>query len=166
MKSKPQKILVLDNIRSVLNVGAIFRTADAIGINKIFLVGITPAPIDRFGRLRQDLHKAALGAEKNIKWQQFENSKDTIEELNRLNSEIISIEQDAKAFDYKKVAEKINKKASQKNIAIVLGNEVEGVSVEFLKASDQIAEIKMQGKKESLNVSVTAGIVLFRFFDK
>ena len=87
-----QKILILENIRSVHNVGAMFRTADAVGINKIVLVGITPAPIDRFGRARADLAKAALGAEKTMSWQAVATIAEALEPLRAEGFQIISLE--------------------------------------------------------------------------
>jgi 23S rRNA (guanosine2251-2'-O)-methyltransferase len=152
------KILILDNIRSVINIGAIFRTADAIGIDKIYLVGYTPAPIDRFGRERSDFKKAALGAEKFIEWESVKDLTKLIKKLKDEGFEIIALEQSENSTDYKKV--KPNEKA-----AIILGNETEGISSEILNKCDQIAEIPMRGEKESLNVSVSAGIFLYRLFD-
>lgn len=155
-----KKILVLDNIRSVLNIGAIFRTADAVGIDQIILVGNTPVPIDRFGRERQDIHKTALGAEKNIPWKHLENNQilDFLVSLQKNNFNIVSLEQDEKSIDYKKV------KSFEKQV-LILGHETEGVSSEILKISDQIAEIPMRGEKESLNVSVSGGIMMYQLFD-
>ena len=152
---KKEVILILDNIRSVLNVGSIFRTADAFGISKIFLCGITPAPIDRFGRNRNDLHKTALGAEESVNWEQAKNTVDLIKKLKTKDYKIISLEQSSNSIDYKDsvVTEKT---------AIVLGSETEGVNSKVLELSDEIAEIKMLGEKESLNVSVSAGILISR----
>lgn len=160
-KTKRQKVLILNNIRSVLNAGAIFRTADAIGINKIYLTGYTPAPVDRFGRNRSDFSKSALGAEKIISWDKEDSAIDLIKKLKQDDFIILSLEQDEKSFDYKKIENKIK----NKNIAIVLGNEVDGVDDEILKESDFIVEIPMKGEKESLNVSVATGVLLYRLFD-
>ena len=156
-----KKILVLENIRSVHNVGAIFRTADAIGIDEIILVGYTPAPVDRFGRAREDLHKAALGAEQSIAWRQI-SEHELVNFLNELHAggfKIIALEQADNSVDYKTIG-------VSGDIAIVVGNEVTGVSKMVLDISDSVAEIEMAGKKESLNVSVATGILLFRLFDK
>ncbi len=152
---KQKTFLILNDIRSVHNVGAIFRTADACGISKIFLVGYTPTPLDRFGRARKDLAKSALGAEKNVSWEYHKDIFNLIEDLKKENIEIVAIEQDKKSIDYKDFKIK-------KDTAFILGNEVEGVSKEVLKEVDEIIEIQMVGKKESLNVSVSAGVVLFR----
>lgn len=156
-KSK-EVVLILDNIRSVLNVGSIFRTADAFGVSKIYLCGITPSPIDRFGRKRNDLHKTALGAEETIDWKYSETTLEAVEKLKKENFKIISLEQNSNSIDYK------NSKLSEKT-AIVLGSETEGVSKEILKISDEIAEIKMLGEKESLNVGVSAGTFLSRILN-
>lgn len=161
MKKKTReikKVLILENIRSVYNVGAIFRTAEAIGIDKIFLVGYTPCPIDRFGRLRNDLHKAALGAEKNISWEKRDDIVNLIKSLKLEKFYLISLEQNKNSLDYREV--KVKEKT-----AIIIGNEVEGVSPTALENSDIIAEIPMMGKKESLNVSVATGVFLFRLLN-
>jgi tRNA G18 (ribose-2'-O)-methylase SpoU len=154
-----ESVVVLDNIRSVHNVGAIFRTADALGIDKIFLCGITPTPIDRFGRERNDLHKAALGAEKSVSWKYHSSAFTCVEQLKAEGYSVVCVEQAKNSIDYKSVSPK-NK------TCFVFGNEVEGVSQDILGVADQIAEIPMSGEKESLNVSVTFGIVMFRVLDK
>lgn len=148
-------ILILPNIRSALNVGAIFRTADAVGINKIYLTGYTPRPTDKFGRIQKDIAKSALGAETWVNWEYEESLSDLILKLKKDNYQIIALEQDEKSFDYRKV--KIGER-----VAIILGEEVNGLDKSILKECDVIAEIPMYGKKESLNVSVACGILLFR----
>jgi 23S rRNA (guanosine2251-2'-O)-methyltransferase len=150
-----QNILILHNIRSVENVGAMFRTADAAGINKIYLTGYTPTPLDRFGRKRKDLAKSALGAEEFVVWEEKKNIFPLLLKLKREKYLIIGIEQDKKSIDYKKV------KTKNKNVFIV-GAEVTGIPKNVLKKCDVIAEIPMHGRKESLNVSVACGIALFR----
>lgn len=150
-----QNILILHNIRSVQNVGAMFRTADAAGINKIYLTGYTPAPLDRFGRKRGDMAKSALGAEEFVAWEQKKNIVPLLAKLKKEKFLIIGIEQDEKSVDYKKV------KLSNKN-AFIAGPEVTGIPKNILNKCDIIAEIPMHGKKESLNVSVALGIALFR----
>lgn len=157
-----KKILILENIRSVHNVGSIFRTADSVQIDKIILVGETPTPLDRFGRERKDLAKVALGAEKNIKWEYYSDEEilEVVKNLKEDNFKIISLEQNKDSIDYKKIHI-----ASNEKVSIILGNEVRGVSEKLIKISDQIAEIPMKGKKESLNVSVAAGVLLYRLFD-
>ncbi len=159
MNKTKQIVLMIDNVRSVLNVGSIFRTSDAIGVSKIFLVGYTPTPLDRFGRERNDMKKSALGAEKNIEWEAAGDSLKLIEKLKKDGFKIISLEQSEKSIDYKTIE-------VPEKVAIVVGNEVEGVSEEILAQSDIVAEIPMLGKKESLNVSVATAVLLFRLFDK
>jgi 23S rRNA (guanosine2251-2'-O)-methyltransferase len=151
-----KKVLILDSIRSVINVGAIFRTADGIGIDKIYLCGYCPTPIDRFGRERSDFAKASLGAKTS--WEYRENILELVKELKKDAYNIISVEQHDNSIDYKDI------KIFEKN-AVIMGNENFGVDKEILNISDQIAELPMQGFKNSLNVSVTTGIVLYLFFD-
>jgi tRNA G18 (ribose-2'-O)-methylase SpoU len=155
MKKKGENILILHNIRSVENVGAMFRTADAAGINKIYLTGYTPAPLDRFGRKRRDLAKSALGAEEFVAWESQKGLPALLRSLRRDKFFIIGIEQDKSSVDYRKV------KPKAKN-AFIMGAEVGGIPENILKKCDVIAEIPMRGKKESLNVSVALGIVLFQ----
>lgn len=157
--SNKEVVVVLDNVRSVHNVGAIFRTSDALGVNKIFLCGITPTPVDRFGRERNDLHKAALGAEKSVSWEYYSSSLLCVEQLKQEGYTVVCVEQAKNSIDYKTVIPK-NK------TCFVFGNEVEGVSKDVLEIADQVAEIEMMGKKESLNVSVTFGIMMFRMLDR
>jgi tRNA G18 (ribose-2'-O)-methylase SpoU len=153
LMNKQQNILILHDVRSVENVGAMFRTADAAGINKIYLTGYTPTPIDRFGRKRKDLAKSALGAEEYVPWE-HRSLPALLRSLRRGKFQIIAIEQDEKSIDYKKI------KTKSKN-AFLLGTEVSGIPKDVLEKCDVIAEIPMHGKKESLNVSVAAGIALF-----
>jgi tRNA G18 (ribose-2'-O)-methylase SpoU len=152
---KKESILIIHDIRSVTNVGAMFRTADAAGIKKIYLTGFSPLPIDRFGRIRKDMAKAALGAEKFMSWEFKKNVLILLDKLKQDGYLIVGIEQAKNSVDYKKV------KLRQKNVFIV-GAEVTGIPKKILKKCDIIAEIPMRGKKESLNVSVACGIALFR----
>ncbi|MDD4804765.1 MAG: TrmH family RNA methyltransferase [Candidatus Pacebacteria bacterium] len=156
---KKEVYVVLDNIRSVFNVGSIFRTSDALGVDKIFLCGCTPTPMDRFGRERKDLAKVALGAEKTIKWEYKENTVDFLKELKKKKVFIVAIEQDKKSVDYKKIKIKYP-------LAIVMGREVEGMNKEVLNECSAIAEIPMVGDKESLNVSVAFGVATYRILKK
>jgi 23S rRNA (guanosine2251-2'-O)-methyltransferase len=151
-------ILILHNIRSVYNVGSIFRTADAAGVSKIILTGYTPTPLDRFGRERPDLHKVALGAEKSVPWEYIKNPFGAIAKLKSEGVRIVAVEQDSRAASLFKF-----KKAGKKPVALMVGNEVRGISKPLLAKCDEIVEIPMHGKKESLNVSVAAGIALFEF---
>lgn len=157
---KRENILILNDIRSVENVGAMFRTADAAGIDKIYLTGYTPTPLDRFGRKRGDLAKSALGAEEFVKWEQKKNVLPLLTRLKKKRYLIIGIEQDKKSIDYKT----LRLRSGRGNVFIV-GSEVGGIPKNVLKKCDVIAEIPMRGKKESLNVSVACGIALFRMLD-
>lgn len=156
--SKKESIVVLHDIRSVQNVGSIFRTADALGIDKIYLSGFTPLPQDRFGRWRKDFSKTALGAEKTLSWEYIKNVSALLKKLKKEGFKIVAIEQDPTSCDYKKV------KVTEKTLFMV-GNEVEGLSKKILKEADIIAEIPMKGKKESLNVAVSFGIALYRILN-
>ena len=151
--------LILLDIRSTYNVGAIFRTADAVGVSKIHLVGITPAPIDRFGRPRSDIAKSALGSEKTMSWESTKNIVPLLTKIKKNGFQIIAIEQSKNSVDYKKIT-------PNKKVVVILGNEVKGISEKILKKCDIVAEIPMRGEKESLNVSVSCGIALFRIFDR
>ena len=148
--------LILHNIRSVYNVGSIFRTADAAGVSNIILTGYTPGPIDRFKQPRKDFTKVSLGAEKTVHWMQIENVYAAIKALKLDGYEVVAVEQAANStslFDFKP--------DPKKKLALVLGNEVRGISKPTLQKCDAIVEIPMRGKKESLNVSVAAGIAMF-----
>jgi 23S rRNA (guanosine2251-2'-O)-methyltransferase len=147
-------VIVLHNIRSAHNVGSIFRTADAAGVKKIFLSGYTPVPIDRFGRSQKEIAKTALGAEKYLKWEYKKSLAKLVEDLKKEGWSVVGVEQDKKSKDYRKYNNK-NK------TAIIFGNEVRGLSLGARALCDNLIEIPMHGKKESLNVSVTAGIILF-----
>jgi 23S rRNA (guanosine2251-2'-O)-methyltransferase len=156
--SNKKAFLILHDIRSVHNVGSMFRTADAAGIKKIFLTGYTPTPVDRFGRPRKDLAKVALGAEQNISWEYEKNPITLIKKLKRENMHIVALEQSESSIDYKNLKLK-------KDFVLICGNEVGGVSKKILNECDSVVEIPMMGKKESLNVSVSLGISLFRLLD-
>ena len=155
INTNKKTILILNDIRSTHNVGSIFRTADACGISKIYLVGTTPAPIDRFGRERKDVAKTALGAEKTVSWEHVKSVVPLLTKLKKEKFSIFALEQSKNSIDYKKVK-------VEKNTAIILGSEVGGIKESVLNKCDKILEIPMMGKKESLNVSVATGIVLFR----
>lgn len=136
--------LVLHNIRSVFNVGSIFRAADAFGVKKIFLTGYTPHPAP----------KTALGAEKFIEYENFKNIHQLIRQLKSKKIFIVSLEQSKNSASLKNFKK-------HKSVALILGNEVRGISKSILQNSDAVVEIPMRGKKESLNVSVAAGIALY-----
>ncbi|MDO8564817.1 MAG: TrmH family RNA methyltransferase [bacterium] len=161
--------VILHNVRSVYNVGSIFRTADAAGVAKIFLTGYTPTPIDRFGRARRDFAKVSLGAEQSVAWEYQKSASALIRELKSEGVFCVCVEQDKQSTDYRKIT-------SRKHTAFLFGNEVQGVPPALRKVCNVIAEIPMRGSmvrhahhprqtrtgKESLNVSVAAGIMLFR----
>lgn len=146
--------LALHNIRSCHNVGSIFRTADAAGVKKIFITGVTPAPIDRFSRQRKDIAKVSLGAEKIVNWEYVKEIHDLISDMKKKGFKIYALEQDEKSVDYRKTKTK-------KKTLLILGNEVNGIEKAILDRCDRVIEISMKGKKESLNVSVAAGIAVF-----
>lgn len=154
-KSKQSSVLILPNIRSAVNVGAIFRTADAVGVDKIYLVGVTPRPTDKFDRVQKDIAKSALGAEKWIPWEYQENLSILINKLKKDGYMVVAIEQDKKSIDYRKFK-------TSKNTAFILGPEVEGLDKKVLNKCEKIIQIPMHGKKESLNISVACGVALFR----
>lgn len=159
---KKEIYLILHNIRSMYNVGSIFRIADASGVKKIYLTGYTPAPTDRFGKIRPKIAKTALGAEKFLKWEKYKDIGKLIDKLktsrppNGRRTSVIAVEQSQKSIDYKKFRPRYP-------LVLILGNEVRGISKNILKKCDKIIEIPMAGKKESLNVSVAAGIIIFSF---
>ncbi len=146
--------VLLHNIRSSHNVGSIFRTADAAGVAHVYLSGYTPTPIDRFGRAQKEIAKTALGAEKSLVWEYFKAPTSCISKLKNTGWTVVGVEQDVRAGDYR--AFKIKKPT-----LFIFGNEVRGLSKELRKKCDEIIEIPMRGSKESLNVSVAAGIILF-----
>lgn len=160
-KNIPECILILHDIRSITNVGAMFRTADAVGVTQIILSGITPALIDRFGRKRSDFTKASLGSENSVHWKQITNITTTLTKLKREGYILYILEQDPHSVDYKSVKIKKSDK-----IVLIPGNEVSGVSKKIINQADHILEIPMHGIKESLNISVAVGIVLYRLLDQ
>lgn len=158
-KSRKSEIaVVLPDIRSSYNIGSIFRTSDGAGVSKVFLSGYSPKPIDKFGRPDGQIAKTALGAEKTIPWEYFKTHTALFKKLKKEGYKIIAVEQDIKSIDYKKI-----KNLYCKKMAFVFGNEVDGLSKTIIKHADCIVEIPMLGTKESLNVSVTAGVILFSF---
>lgn len=150
--------LVLYNIRSIHNVGSIFRTANCFGVKNIFLVGFTPTPVDRFGRARKDFAKVSLGADVTINWRHFVEIKEVLSFFRKNKICVVAIEQSSNSIEYSKIKPKFP-------IALVVGNEVEGIPEAVLKKCDLIAEIPMKGTKESLNVSVATGIALARMLE-
>ena len=151
-------ILILHNIRSMHNVGSIFRTADAAGIEKIYLCGITPSPLDEFKKYRPQISKVALGAEKNVLWEKCGATWRLLDSLKKEGYTIFAIEQSKRSIPYYKVRLAKSEKAK---CALVLGHEINGLSDAILKRTDRILEIPMHGKKKSLNVSVAFGVVVY-----
>ena len=157
----PECIILLNDIRSITNVGAIFRTADAVGIKQIILSGITPTPTDRFGRKRDDFTKSALGAEEIVSWKYQEKPISIINSYKKQGYKIICLEQDSRSIDYKQL-----KVRGSDKILLIPGNEIDGVPKKKIKKADYILEIPMNGIKESLNISVATGIILYRLLDQ
>jgi 23S rRNA (guanosine2251-2'-O)-methyltransferase len=151
-------IVVLNNIRSLHNVGSVFRTSDAVGVEKIYLCGYTPTPEDEYGLPRGPLTKTALGAEKNVPWEKCAQTSRLLDKLKQEGKKIFAVEQSKRSVSYNRLH--LSKK-QLKNVVLVMGNEVKGVSPIILKSADKILEIPMFGKKESLNVSVAFGIVAY-----
>lgn len=147
--------VLLHDIRSTHNVGSIFRTADTLGVSKIYISGYTPTPLDKFNRLRKDIAKVALGAEKTISWERIEYPKKLLKKLSKEGFQIIGVEQSDKSVDYKKVN-------VEDKVLFIVGNEVLGMEKDMMKLCDVVAEIPQKGEKESLNVSVAFGVALFR----
>jgi tRNA G18 (ribose-2'-O)-methylase SpoU len=148
-QSKNGVVVILDDVRSALNVGAIFRTADAFAIEKVILCGITSTPPNR------EITKTALGATESVDWEYFEDTVSALLNYKELGYEIVAVEQTSEAvsletYDYK-----------HKKICLIFGNEVEGVKSEVLHHCTRSIVIPQQGTKHSLNVSVCAGIVLW-----
>ena len=149
--------VVLDNLRSIHNVGSIFRTANALGVEKIYLCGTTPTPLDKKGLKRKDFAKVALGADDVVAWEYCENTLTCVEKLKQEGVYILALEQDKHSVDYKNV-----NITGKESIALVVGAEVDGVSHDVVKASDTVVEIPMLGSKESLNVTIAFGVALYR----
>jgi 23S rRNA (guanosine2251-2'-O)-methyltransferase len=155
-KEKNNIQILLHNIRSAHNVGSIFRTADAAGVTTVYLSGYTPTPVDRFGRAQKEIAKTALGAEISVTWEYVASPSSVIKRLKKKDFEIVAVEQNRIAKNYKDF--KI-----EKPTLFLFGNEVRGLSTQLQKSAHQCIKIAMHGKKESLNVSVTAGIILFEY---
>lgn len=153
-------IAIFHNIRSIYNVGALFRTADAAGMTKLFLTGYTPSPLDRFKNLRLQFQKTALSAEKSVSWEKIANPAKLLMKLRNDGFVLLAIEQAPRAIPYYQYR---CRKKSAKKCALIVGNEIRGLSREILKKCDEILEIPMLGRKESLNVAVAFGIVAFSF---
>ena len=165
-KEKIPLVVVLDNVRSQHNVGAVFRTSDAFLVEKIYLCGITATPPNR------EIHKAALGATESVEWQYFEKTVDAVNHLKKLGFSVFALEQTENStsfLDLDRHCEGGTTEAIHNDvtpIALILGNEVDGVSDDVLPLIDGAFEIPQFGTKHSLNVSVSAGIAIWEIFKK
>ncbi len=148
-------IVVLDNVRSLHNVGSVFRSSDAFRVESIYLCGITAVPP------QPEIHKTALGAEETVGWKYFEHTQDAVHELKNDGVEVLAIEQVEGSIMLQDFIPESNKK-----YAIIFGNEVKGVQQEVVNMCDNCIEIPQFGTKHSLNVSVTAGILIWEFASK
>ena len=164
---KTSAIVILDNIRSIHNVGSIFRTSDSFLIEKIMLCGICPVPqkiiISGYTATPENpkMEKTALGSSDSVDWEYTEDVIETIQNLKNKGIKVVSVEQADKSL---KIEKFIPEKGTK--YAFVFGNEVDGVSDEIILESDQVLEIPQVGTKHSLNVSVAAGIILWDFYQK
>ncbi len=152
---KTPLIVILDNVRSLNNIGSVFRTADAFLIEKIYLCGITAQPPHK------DIHKTALGATETVAWEYVEKTTDLVEKLKQENIQVLSIEQAENSVMLDDFQPEKDKK-----YAVIFGNEVKGVQQEIVSVSHQVIEIPQYGSKHSLNISVSAGVVIWDLFVK
>lgn len=155
LEKKTPLIVILDNIRSLNNIGSVFRTCDAFLIKKIYLCGITAKPPHK------DIHKTALGATDSVDWEYAEDTLELVKKLQNNNIKVIAIEQADNSIKLQDFRIKNNE-----TYAIVMGNEVKGVQQEVVSICDNTIEIPQYGTKHSLNISVTTGIVLWDLFKK
>lgn len=151
--SKLPLVVVLDNIRSMHNVGSVFRTADAFRVEKLVLCGYTPQPPHR------DIHKTALGATDTVAWEHAATTLQAVQQLQAQGYRLLAVEQTTESVPLTGY-----RWDGQQPLALILGNEVEGVSDEVLAVCQQAVEIPQEGTKHSLNISVAAGIVLYHLF--
>jgi len=151
-KSRPKLpvVIVLDNIRSQHNVGSIFRTADAFNLEAIYLCGITATPPHR------EIHRTALGATESVEWRHFNSAIEAIDHLREKRYQVVAVEQTNQSIPLLEF-----NPITGKHLALIFGNEVQGVSEEVLKITTQAIEIPQYGTKHSINVAVSAGIVIW-----
>ncbi|WP_062056421.1 RNA methyltransferase [Aquimarina longa] len=152
---KTPLIIILDNIRSLNNIGSVFRTADAFLIEKIYLCGITATPPHK------DIQKTALGATDTVDWEHQKNTLEVVQNLKSQNIKILAIEQAENATMLNSFTPDTDQK-----YAIIFGNEVKGVHQDVVSESDLVIEIPQHGSKHSLNISVSAGVVIWDLFSK
>jgi len=145
--------LLLDSIRSLQNVGALFRTADGAGFSKVYLTGITPTPP------RKEISKTALGAELFVPWEWYEDPVEILAKLRADGVRIIALEQSSKSIPYTELP------AFPEGACLILGNEISGVSPGLMEFADVIIEIPMLGQKRSLNVGTAGGICMYRMLE-
>lgn len=153
--TKTPLVVVLDNIRSCNNIGSVFRTSDALLVEKIYLCGITATPPNK------EIHKTALDAENSVEWSYFEKTEDAVRELKNQGFKVYAVEQVESSI----LLHEFNPEKGQKT-AVVFGNEVKGVQQKVVNLCDGSIEIPQFGTKHSFNVSVSAGIVLWDLFQK
>lgn len=146
------KILLLDNIRSILNVGALFRTCDGAGFERIVLTGFTPTPP------RREISKTAIGAENFVLWEYYKDPVGYVRELQEQGFKVFVLEQTPKSIGFQSIAS-----MEHEDICLILGNEIEGVRKELIDIADYCVEIPMLGKKQSLNVATAGGICMYQF---
>ena len=149
-------VVVLDDVRSLYNVGSVFRTADAFRVEAIYLCGITATPNSTL-KAQQEIHKTALGAEESVEWKYFANALEAIRELKARGYKLLAVEQCHGSTMLQNYA------IDNQPCAVVLGNEVKGVHQEVIDECDGCLEIPQFGTKHSLNVSTTAGIIIWKF---
>lgn len=141
-------IVILDDIRSMNNVGSVFRTSDAFAVNELYLCGFTPTPPHR------DIHKTALGATESVRWSYFEKTEYAVSAAKKKGYTIAAVEQAHNSISLRNVS-------VRKQIALIFGNEVSGVNTEILKQADICIEIPQWGAKHSLNIAVSVGVALW-----
>jgi len=146
---KDSIIVLLDDIRSLNNIGSVFRTCDAMAVKKLYLCGITATPPHR------EIRKTAIGASESVDWEYQNNALDVIDKYKKLNYQIVAVEQTSKAIALEKLD------AENKNLVLIFGNEVNGVNQKIIDNCNFSIEIPQWGTKHSLNISVSAGIVLW-----
>ena len=159
MPMKGEKIVIIDNVRSAHNVGSIFRTSEGAGVSHIILAGYTPSPTDRFGRIQPEIAKTSLGASSMIPFEKLGSEEEITQRITKLKSDgftIVALEQTPQSismYDF----------LVPTKVAYIVGNEIDGVRHNLIDVCDLVVEIPMAGEKESLNVAVATGILLFHF---
>lgn len=153
-EGRREMAVLLHNVRSAHNVGSILRTADASGVSRVYLTGYTPSPVDRFGRAQREIAKTALGAERFLAWEHHMSPLRLVRALRHSGWRVVGVEQDARSKNWRMFRR-------PRKTLFIFGNEVRGLSPALRASCDNLIEIPMRGAKESLNVSVAAGVILF-----